>query len=95
MENRIKHLQSDIVPILRNHNVLKAGLFGSYARGDINQDSDVDILIELPQDVSLFEFSSIKIELEERLQKKVDLVEYSSLKQRLKKNILNDHIAIL
>lgn len=55
--------------------VCKAFLFGSYSRREASEDSDVDLLVELDysQHIGL-SFFSMKDELEERLNKKVDLV---------------------
>lgn len=55
--------------------VLKAYLFGSYSRGNENEDSDIDLLVELDysQPIGL-EFIQMKLDLQELLSKKIDLV---------------------
>lgn len=45
--NKIESIKKKIVPILKKHGVVRAGIFGSYARGEQNKNSDVDILIEV------------------------------------------------
>ena len=46
MENvTVSELKKKITPILKSHDVKKAGFFGSFARGDYNKKSDIDILI--------------------------------------------------
>jgi len=66
-------------------------LFGSYARNDANDASDVDILVEFSAPVG-FEFIDLAMELEDILQTKVDLVSKKSLKAPLlpfiKKNLI-------
>ncbi|MCE7073559.1 nucleotidyltransferase family protein [Dyadobacter sp. CY327] len=57
-------------------------LFGSYARNDANDGSDVDILVEFSSPVG-FEFIDLAIELEDMLQTKVDLVSKKGLKAPL------------
>ncbi len=42
----IKNIQSKIVPTLKKNGVVKAGIFGSYARGEAKKNSDIDILIQ-------------------------------------------------
>lgn len=79
-----------IIEILRSYQVKKAALFGSYARGDNNLDSDFDILIELPKGMSLFGFADLKLDLEERLKKDVDLVTYRSIHPMLKNQIMKE-----
>jgi hypothetical protein len=89
---RIKHLA---VPILQRYGIKRAGLFGSYARGDMTGASDIDILVDTGENMSLFEFVHLKYELEEALQRKIDLVEYQTIKPRLKPILLREELAIL
>ena len=91
----IQNLKFKILPVLKGQGVLKASIFGSFARGDSTSKSDVDILVELSDDVSLFDFVGIKLEIEDIIGKKVDLVEYKVIKPRIKKNILADEVRIL
>lgn len=85
----------DIKPILKKYPITKAGIFGSYVRNEQTETSDVDILIELSHAISLLEYVNIKLELEDKIGRKVDLVEYKTLKPRLKDNILNEALTIL
>lgn len=87
-------LKKQIIPILKKHHVKKAGIFGSYARGEQNKKSDVDVLILPPKGMG-FAFFGIEIELEEALGKKVDVVSYRGLSPYLKKRILNEEVRIL
>ena len=61
--------------------VLKAWLFGSFARGEATPDSDVDILVEFDHSspIGLFAYARMWRELEERLGRQVDLVEEGTL----------------
>jgi uncharacterized protein len=83
-------IKRKIVPMLKRQGVTKAALFGSAARGESGKRSDIDILVKLKKGKSLFDFAGLKIDLEERLGKKVDLVTYNSIKPHLKKYILKD-----
>lgn len=85
-----KKLKELMVPALEGKGVLKAALFGSTARGDATIDSDIDILIELEASKTLLDLCGIKIELEELLKKKVDLVTYGGINPLLKDNILSE-----
>jgi len=87
-------IKRKVLSILKKNKVIKAGLFGSYARGDANSKSDVDILIQPPSGLGL-EFIGIKLELEEKLGKKVDLLTYKYINPLLKKSILEDEVRIL
>lgn len=92
----VQEIEIRIKPILKRHNVKRAAVFGSYARGDQNKKSDIDILIEYKNDnKSLLDFVGLKLELEERLGKKVDLVEYCTIRPRIKDRILDEQLSIL
>ena len=91
----INEIKEKITPIFKKHGITKAAVFGSVARGEDNEESDVDILVEIPHEHGLFEFIGIKNELEDVLGKKVDLVEYQAIKARIRENILNSQVPIL
>lgn len=76
-------LQQLIVPVLQKYGVKKAALFGSYARGDFDETSDVDLIIEPPRGMGL-EFIGLKHELEDTLQKRIDFITYNSVDKYLK-----------
>ena len=94
-KNTVKRIGEIVIPILKSHGAKRAAIFGSAARGMMKKDSDVDILVELPSDIGLFDFVGIKLELEDALKRKVDLVEYSTIKHAIKENILHSQVSIL
>ena len=69
-------MQQTIADYFKTQPVLKAWLFGSYSRGEERPDSDVDILVTVDQDahVGLFKLSAMHLDLEDLLQRPVDLV---------------------
>lgn len=91
----IEEIKSRILPVLKRYGVKRAGVFGSAARGEMSDESDVDILVEIEGDMSLLDFVGLKLELEEKLGKSVDLVEYSTLKPILKERILESELSLL
>lgn len=70
-----------IIEYFKTQPVLKAWLFGSFARGEATPDSDVDILVEFDHSspIGLFAYARMWRELEERLGRQVDLVEEGTL----------------
>lgn len=80
----------------KTYGVEEIGIFGSFARGDNNEKSDIDIAIELNQKipVGLFEFARMKFYLEDILNKKVDLVIKSGIKALIKEKILSQLIIL-
>lgn len=83
------------LPILKNYQVKKAALFGSIVRGTAKVTSDVDILIDPPDRFSLLDLAGLKIDLEEALNRSVDIVEYQAIKPLLKDAILQYEHPIL
>ncbi len=94
-KNELDIIKNKIVPILKRHNVTKAGIFGSYSRKENKERSDVDILIEIDNNVSLLGIINLKILLEKAIKKKIDLVEYNLIRRELKEGILNEEIPII
>jgi predicted nucleotidyltransferase len=95
MLSEIRNIAEKIIPVLKKHEVKKAGLFGSIVRGEATEQSDVDLLVEAPKDISLLGFVHIMHELEDVLGRKVDLVEYSAVKPALRERILAEEVSIL
>lgn len=95
--NEFKELKKVIVRILKKYGIKKAGIFGSYVRGENKKGSDIDILVEIPKNMkfSLLDFVGLKLELEDTLGKKVDLVEYVTIKPRIRNTILNEEVKII
>jgi len=90
-----KEIKHKILPILKKYDVTKAALFGSIVRGEVTKKSDIDLLVEFRGQKSLLDLAGLKIELEELLGKKVDVLTYNSLYPLLKKRILSEQEAIL
>lgn len=69
---------------------VRIGIFGSTARGEDTENSDIDILYQLKNAVGLLAMVRIKDSLEEKLHKKVDLVSERYVNPQLKPYIMND-----
>ena len=95
MKYTVSDIKRLILPILQKHGVVSAGLFGSIVRGEMTEDSDIDILVEIAKDISLLDFVGIKLEIEDTLGEKVDLVEYDTIKPLIRDRILAEQVAIL
>jgi len=91
----IGELAKRIVPILRYSGVVEASVFGSFARGEVHPDSDLDLLVRYKKSVSLLDVSELKCELEKLLGSQVDLISRDYLKPRIKNRILQESVRIL
>ncbi|MDP2672808.1 MAG: nucleotidyltransferase family protein [Nanoarchaeota archaeon] len=92
-QKEIEVLKKKIISFLKKEGVKKAGIFGSYARGEQKKSSDIDILIEF--DGSLLDLVRLERILKEKLKKNIDLLSYGGINHRLKDIILNEEIRII
>ena len=90
----LSEIKEKATPILKTAGAIRAEIFGSYARGEANEQSDVDILIEPPDGMTLFDMAGIVEELEHTLGYRVDLLTYGAIHPRLKSYISKDAITI-
>jgi len=96
MDNKkIKQISAKIIPILKRGKVTKAGLFGSYSRGEEKKNSDIDILIKIKDSEGFFKLVRLKRELEKVLKKQVDLIEYEYLHPLIKEQALKEEIKLI
>ena len=86
----IKQIKERIKPIMAKHKIDDVYLFGSYSRGEANQDSDVDIYCGSGDIESLYDEFDFIEELEEALGKKVDVVTIGSQMQECFKQQLEE-----
>ncbi len=93
-DKRIQSIKSKIIPILKRNKIKKAGIFGSYARGEAKKSSDIDLLIEPPKGMG-FGFAGLELQLTKALKKKVELVSYNGISPYLKDSILKEEVKIL
>jgi len=93
--HQIDEIKKMLIKVLREHGVKKAALFGSIVRGEATERSDIDLLVEFEGRKSLLDLAGLKLELQELLKKKVDVVTYKSLHPLLKEKILSEQEVIL
>ena len=70
----------------------QVSLFGSFARDEARDDSDVDVLVEFSRPIGLFEFVRLQRELSRRVGRNVDLVTAAALKPQLRDRILQEAV---
>ncbi len=83
-----------VLRVAREYGVTNVRIFGSFARGDQRASSDVDLLVDLPESMTLFGLSGLKIRLEKALRRKVDVVPARSIKPAIRDHILADARAL-
>ncbi len=95
MVSQIEKYKEKILAKLKEHGVKRASLFGSIVREEMTDESDIDLLIEFKGTKSLLDLARLKIELEDVLKCKVDVLTYNSLHPLLKNQILAEQVKIL
>ena len=85
-------ITQQIAEYFKTQPVLKAWLFGSYARGEEHEDSDVDLLVKFDRSlpIGLFAYLRMHRELEEKLGCKVDLIEEGTLRSAIQETANRD-----
>ena len=90
----LQKIKPKIIKILKKYKIKKAGIFGSFVRGDQKKNSDIDIIIEPTKGMG-FKFFGLALELEDKLKRKIDLITYKSVNKHLKKYIFEGEKRII
>jgi len=72
--------------------VKRIAVFGSYATGEVNERSDIDFLVEFEKEADLLDQVGLKLDLQDLLERKVDVVTPDSLSQYLRNSILDQAV---
>jgi predicted nucleotidyltransferase len=91
-EQIIEILQAHKSDLLKKYPIAELALFGSYARGDYQEESDIDILVDFDKQIGI-EFIALAHDLEDMFKTKVDLVSRKGIKPRylpyVEKNLIH------
>lgn len=90
----LEEIRQNILPFVDEYGIKRVGVFGSLARGEATESSDIDLVFDFQKDFGLIALSGLKIALEEKLDRKVDIVEFSSLDPLIVSNIHNEVVMI-
>ena len=86
----LRRERDEILRIAAQHGATDVRVFGSAARGDSGQDSDVDFLVRMEAGRSIFDLATLVVELEALLDRRVDVVPEDSIYWLLRRRILNE-----
>jgi predicted nucleotidyltransferase len=78
--------------LLATYQITRLGIFGSYARGEQTDHSDIDILVEYEKAPSLWQLIELRDYLSELFAIKVDVVTRNGLKERIRERVLSEVI---
>jgi len=94
-EEQLKELKKTLIAVLKKHEVKKAALFGSFARGEATDESDIDLLVEFEGRKSLLDLAGLQLDLQDTVKRQVDVLTYNSLHPLLKDRILREQVMLL
>ena len=86
----LKEKRDEILRIAADHGVRDIRVFGSAARGEADENSDVDFLVEMEPGRSLLDLSGLLVDLRELLGRKVDVVTKNGLYRLLRRRIIKE-----
>ncbi len=95
MDTKIERIRARVLPILKQHGVVKAGIFGSFVRNEEGKDSDIDILVKFKGKKTLLDLIGLERELKIVLGRDVDLLTYNSINSLLKERILDEEVRLM
>lgn len=92
----IDEIKNLVAPVAKKYNIEKVYLFGSYARGEATENSDVDLRIDGDRDIhSLFELSGLFPDFQDALKKPIDLITTSALRQDMNDPLTQKFVAAI
>lgn len=91
---QLENSRDEILRIARKYGARNVRVFGSVARGEATESSDVDILVNFDPGTSLFKHAAMIAELEELLGRKVDVAPEKTLKERIRDRVLREAIPL-
>jgi uncharacterized protein len=86
--------REDILRTASLHGAYNVRIFGSVARGDVDEQSDLDLLVDLERGRSLFDLGGLLVDLEELLGYSVDVVTEKGLRDRIRERVLSEAVSL-
>jgi predicted nucleotidyltransferase len=90
----VRERREEILAIARKHGAFNVRVFGSVARGDADEKSDIDLLVDLKDDRSLFDLGALVMDLNESMGHHVDVVTESGIRSRIRDRIVAEAVAL-
>src|SRR5713226_2665696 len=90
LEKLVQARREDILQAASRHGAYNVRIFGSVARGDADEHSDLDFLVDMENGRSLFDLGGLLVDLEDLLGCPVDVVTEKGLRDRIRKRVLQE-----
>jgi hypothetical protein len=89
-ENLLREKRDDVIALIAKHGALNPRIFGSVARGESTPESDIDLLVKMEEGRSLLDLTALKLDLNDLLGVKVEVVSEDGLYWLLRRRILKE-----
>ena len=93
-EQLVNSKREEILRVAAGHGAREVRVFGSVARGEADEASDIDFLVEMEPGRSLLDLGGLQVELESLLGRPVDVVTVRGLKARIRNAVLRDAVPV-
>ncbi len=90
LEALLRAKREEILRVCAKHGAYNVRLFGSVARGEAGEQSDIDLVVEFEPGRSLLDHAALRLELQELLGRKVDVVSARGIKPRIRERVLRE-----
>ncbi len=86
--------QDDILRLAKKYGAYDVSVFGSVARGQADEKSDVDFLVNMEQGRSIFDLGGLLTDLEDLLECNVDVITEEGLRERIRERVMQEAVAL-
>jgi len=94
IDTLLKEKRDEILRIAAKHGARNVRVFGSVARGDSDEKSDVDLLVDMEPGRTLLDMGGLLMDLQELLGCEVDVITENGLKERIRERVLREAVAL-
>jgi predicted nucleotidyltransferase len=91
---QLQQQKSTILTIAKHYHAVNVRIFGSVVRGEDNEDSDIDLLVDFLRNATLIDEVGLIQQLSEKLERKVDIVSEPALNKYLRQQILQEAVSL-
>ena len=94
LERLLKERREEILHIVARHGGRNVRIFGSVARGEADEQSDIDLIVEFEPGRSLLDHAALWLDLQELLGCEVDVVSERGIKARIRDRVLQEAVPL-
>jgi predicted nucleotidyltransferase len=94
LDELLQTKREDILQTAQKYGAYNVRVFGSVARGEADEQSDIDLLVDMEKGRSLLDLAGLLVDLEDLLGCKVDVVTAKGLRERIRERVLKEAVAL-